>query len=290
MGQRRFTPPARSSEGGASQTAVRPRYRHPVRLAFGKRYYTLRRRISWLTAGDRWARVRPASLPVVQTSHATPLVRALVGNDDERMQRGKVTNLRLACARLDGVTLELGETFSYWRLIGATTARKGYAPGMVLSFGTVTSGVGGGLCQLSNLVYWMTLHTPLTVTERHRHSYDVFPDANRTQPFGSGATCFYNYGDLMIRNDTDRPFQLHVWLTDEELCGQWLSDAPASHVYEVYEAEHIMRQEVWGGYSRHNLLYRRVRTPEGVDLGDEYVTENHALMMYNPILPGRTDG
>lgn len=44
----------------------------------------------------------------------------------------------------------------------------------------------------------MALHTPLTVTERHRHGYDVFPDAERTIPFGSGATCFYNYGDLMI--------------------------------------------------------------------------------------------
>ena len=28
----------------------------------------------------------------------------------------------------------------------------------------------------------MTLHTPLTVTERHRHGYDVFPDSDRTQP------------------------------------------------------------------------------------------------------------
>jgi hypothetical protein len=29
---------------------------------------------------------------------------------------------------------------------------------------------------------------PLKVTERWRHTHDVFPDANRTQPFGSGAT------------------------------------------------------------------------------------------------------
>ena len=39
----------------------------------------------------------------------------------------------------------------------------------------------------------MTLHTPLQVTERYRHSYDVFPDADRKLPFGSGATCAYNY-------------------------------------------------------------------------------------------------
>ena len=30
-------------------------------------------------------------------------------------------------------------------------------------------------CQLANLIYWMTVHTPLTVVERHRHGYDVSP-------------------------------------------------------------------------------------------------------------------
>ena len=283
-----FVSPAGPPGAAESQTGVRPRRRHPVRQALGRRYYILRRKVTWLTSGSRWARVSAVSLPVVQTSHATPLLRQLK-DVDMPMQRNKVTNLRLATAKLDGVTLAPGETFSYWRLIGATTARKGYLPGMVLSHGKVTSGVGGGLCQLSNLIYWLTLHTPLTVTERHRHSYDAFPDTNRSQPFGSGATCFYNYGDLAIRNDTDRPFQLHVWLTDDELRGEWRSTEPPRQVYQVYEAQHIIRQEFWGGYSRHNLLYRHVRTPDGAQIGDEYVTENHALMMYNPMLTAGPD-
>lgn len=50
----------------------------------------------------------------------------------------------------------------------------------MLFLGRIGSDVGGGLCQLSNLIFWMTFHTPLTVTERYRHSHDVFPDANRT--------------------------------------------------------------------------------------------------------------
>lgn len=99
---------------------------------------------------------------------------------------------------------------SYWYLIGKPTAGKGYLPGMILRNGGYLAATGGGLCQLSNLIYWMTLHTPLTVVERHRHGYDVFPDANRTQPFGSGATCFYPYLDLMIRNDTQDTYQMRV--------------------------------------------------------------------------------
>jgi vancomycin resistance protein VanW len=71
---------------------------------------------------------------------------------------------------------------SYWK----ADEKKGYVDGMVLFYGSFRKGIGGGLCQLSNLLYWITLHTPLKVTERHQHSYDVFPEANRTQPFGIG--------------------------------------------------------------------------------------------------------
>ena len=75
-------------------------------------------------------------------------------------QYNKITNLRLAAARLDGVVLRPGETFSYWRLIGRPSRRKGYLDGIVLFCGTFRPGVGGGLCQMSNLIFWMTLHTP----------------------------------------------------------------------------------------------------------------------------------
>lgn len=63
------------------------------------------------------------------------------------------------------MVLRPGETFSYWRAIGKPTRRKGYWEGMILSGGTVGKGIGSGLCQLSNLIYWMTLHTELTVTD-----------------------------------------------------------------------------------------------------------------------------
>jgi vancomycin resistance protein VanW len=77
----------------------------------------------------------------------------------------------------------------------------------------------------------MTLHTPLTVVERWRHNYDVFPDADRTQPFGSGATVFFNYIDLQVRNDTNQTFYLRLWLTDTHLCGEWRSDRPILIIY-----------------------------------------------------------
>lgn len=115
------------------------------------------------------------------------------------MQENKVTNLKIACKRLNGIIIRPGEVLSYWKRIGKPTKRKGYLEGMVLKNGTFQAGTGGGLRRLSNLIFRMTLHTPLTVIERNRHGYDVFPDVNRTQPFSSGATCFYPHGDLMFR-------------------------------------------------------------------------------------------
>ena len=198
-----------------------PIHRSWLRLRLGKLYYGGRRRLLWMSPRFHWAKQRQTErLPYMLISHATPLYRHLRG-EDQGLQENKVANLRLAVARLDGIVLYPGETFSYWRLIGKPTRRKGYRDGMVLFLGRIGSDVGGGLCQLSNLIFWMTLHTPLTVVERYRHSHDVFPDTNRTQPFGSGATCAYPHRDLMIRNDTEQPFQLCVQVGKQVLKGEW---------------------------------------------------------------------
>ena len=196
-----------------------PIRRSALRLRLGGLALCWRRRLLWHTGGLRFARPRPeVECPYLRAEHATPLLRRLRG-EDMALQRSKVTNLRLAAARLDGLTLRPGETLSFWRAVGKPTRRRGYVEGMILRNGRVASGVGGGLCQMTNLLYWMTLHTPLTVTERWRHGYDVFPDSNRTQPFGSGATCFYNYMDLMVRNDTPDTWRLVLQVTDTHLEG-----------------------------------------------------------------------
>ena len=220
--------------------------------------------------------------------HSTPLLRKL--KDVEMyLQHNKIENLKIAVTKINYLTLRPGEVFSYWKLVGNPTKRKGYKKGMVLRSGTVTAGTGGGLCQLTNLIYWITIHTPLTIIERHRHGYDVFPDSNRTQPFGSGATCYYNYGDLQIKNGTNQTFQLVLEITAEDLVGLWMSDVPPQYSYEVYEKEHFFQHEYWGGYTRHNVIFRRLYDLSGELFGDEYVVENHAIMMYTPFLPENTD-
>ncbi|MBO8155543.1 MAG: VanW family protein [Bacillaceae bacterium] len=262
----------------------KPKKRSKLRSMVGMTYYRLKRYYEWAISNQTFAKKKQEDLlPYEIFQHQTPIYRKLK-DVDMWYQENKVKNLSLAVEKLNKVVIYPGVTFSYWRLIGKPTRRKGYVEGMVLYYGKFKPGVGGGLCQLSNLIYWMTLHTPLTVIERHRHSYDVFPDSRRKQPFGSGATCAYNFLDLQIKNETNEPYQLHLYLTDTHLVGEWRSAEPSLTAYKVYEKEHSITHEYWGGYMRHNTIYRKVFNMQGEQIDDEYITENHALMMYEPLL------
>ena len=54
--------------------------------------------------------------------------------------------------------------------------------------------------------------------------------------------------------------------------------------YEVYEKEHSIQPAYWGGYIRHNVIQRKVYNQQKQLIEDQYVTENHAIMMYEPLL------
>ena len=262
----------------------KPIHRSRLRRISGRLAYRCARHIHWVWRRRTYARTRSGEpLPCLCAEHETPLIRN-IRSYDLWLQQNKVVNLRLAVGRIHGIVVYPGEVFSFWRLVGNPTARKGYLPGMVLREGKIVPGIGGGLCQLSNLIYWMTLHTPLTVVERYRHSYDVFPDVERTQPFGSGATVVYNYRDLCIQNTTDQSWQLMLWITDHDLLGEWRSAMPRERSYQVYEAAHWFSRTWWGANLRHNRIARRIYGPDGNLCRDELLVENHALMLYDPYL------
>jgi vancomycin resistance protein VanW len=197
-------------------------------------------------------------------------------------QHGKVTNLRLAAARVDGLLFRPGETFSFNRVVGNCTRRKGYVEGMRLSNGAARPGVGGGICQLANLLHWMFLHAPLTVVERSEHSFDPFPDNGRVLPWGVGCSIVYNYVDLVVRNDTERTFSLHIGVGDRYLEGELRVDAHVTTSYRV-EARDEEFLEHKGRYFRRNEIWRTVIDKRTGDrLGDELVKRNCALVMYLP--------
>ncbi|MFN8194774.1 MAG: VanW family protein [Nocardioidaceae bacterium] len=262
--------------------AARPSERHPWLYPWAVRAHRLRRRLRWWTSGTRWARDRTdVDLPVRVKAHSSLLLRRL-SEREMVLQHGKVTNLQIATRRVDGLLIRPGETFSFNHVVGSCTRRKGYVEGMRLSNGDAEAGVGGGICQLANLLHWMFLHASLTVVERSEHSFDPFPDKGRVLPWGVGCSIAYNYVDLVVRNDTDSTFQLRTWVDDRHLRGLLLADRAQPSSFSV-EA----REERFFGYRgqvfRANQIWRRVIDRHtGDTVGEELVKENCALVKYHP--------
>ncbi|PID34796.1 MAG: vancomycin resistance protein [candidate division SR1 bacterium] len=173
----------------------------------------------------------------INIRHQSLLMRKL-GDCDMQLQKNKITNIQIAIKKLDGLIIHPGEVFSFWDRVGKPTYKKGYLDGILISKGKVEVGVGGGLCQLSNLLYWMFLHTQVEILERHRHSFDIFPDSGRVLPFGSGATVFYNYVDLKIKNTLNYPIQIKLRTTENHLKGQLRSDFPKTEKIHISEDVH----------------------------------------------------
>lgn len=207
------------------------------------------------------------------------VLRRRLGDADPRLQELKVQNLRRAAEELDGLSLAPGQTFSYWRQVGRPSVRRGFTTGMLISGGKATEGQGGGLCQMANLLYWMALHSPLTVTEHHHHSLDLFPDSGRVLPFGSGASVFYNYVDLQLRNDTPDTFRLGVWLDGTPLHGELRADREPRCTYRVTEENHRFYRRGGQVYRTNRLFQVQIDRRTGNTLSRRLVTHNDSRVM-----------
>ena len=221
-----------------------------------------------------------ATLPYIWKSHISTILRPLLGVDMQ-LQRNKAQNLRLAAARIDGIVLSPGETFSFWALVGRPTRQKGYLDGMVIASGRPGRGVAGGVCQLANLIHYMVLHTPMKVTELHHHSDALFPDAGRRVPFGTGTSIVYKNCDYRFQNTTPYPVQVRVWIKDGMLMGEIRSVAPLTKKYRLKEEDHHYTKEN-DGYYRNSRVYQIVSDKDGKEIQKNLILENHSKVMFDP--------
>jgi vancomycin resistance protein VanW len=112
------------------------------------------------------------------------------------------------------------------------------------------------------MLHWLALHSDLTVTERHRHSFDPFPDSERRVPFGTGATLLDGIFDLKVTNGTTVDHQFRLRFTDTHLMGELRAAERPTVRYEVVERDHrFVRQG--GEVFRDNRIVRL-----GYPLGD----------------------
>lgn len=124
----------------------------------------------------------------------------------------KKHNLRLAIAHIENLEILPQQIFSYWYLIPRPTPKNGFKKGRNLIGNKLDLDFGGGLCQLSGIIYRLVLEAGLDILERHPHSLDIYTEATRYTPIGSDATVVYGHKDLRFLNSFNFPilFQFEI--------------------------------------------------------------------------------
>ncbi|MDO4606994.1 MAG: VanW family protein [Bowdeniella nasicola] len=198
------------------------------------------------------------------------------------MQDNKAVNRGLAIPHVNRILIRPGEVFSFWKLVGPCSAKRSYQEGLIVGRAVKTrSGVGGGMCQFTNLIHWMILHSELDVIEHHHHDrIDMFPDFGRKVPFGTGTSIMYNYLGYRVKNNTDKTFQLIIYTDDEYLYGEVRASALSDYKIHIgVEDEHFVRIGVV--YRKGKVYARRIDKRTGDEVERTLIRSNHAKVLYD---------
>lgn len=206
----------------------------PIRKAQRKCFFYLK----MLLDKNHYAKTQAVEhLPFCAYSSNTSLYNSHTGFD-MKFQENKVFNLRLAAQPISGILIRPQETFSFWQLVKKADQRR-YRDGLSVEYGKLTTVKGGGLCHLSNFLFWMFLHTPLTIIERHPHRVKDFPSPDASEPDSVDATVSEGWLDLKVRNGTDLTFQLDLRFSDGCLNGRIFTDQPMPGRYEIVNRDKL---------------------------------------------------
>lgn len=229
---------------------------------------------------NHFAKRKGDSLPHLVYEHHS-LIRRTLGNVDSVLQDNKAINLALAAEKINGILIYPKETFSFWHLVGNCSKEKGYKEGLIIQKGKVQSGIGGGMCQFTNLIHWLVLHSDLNISEHHHHDgFDLFPDCDRKVPFGTGTSILYNYLDYRFTNNTDKVFQLLVWCDETHLNGELRCSEPLAIDVSIYTEDEYFSLEEDGVYRNGRVIRQVLNKQTAETIEKKVIKENHAKVMY----------
>lgn len=258
----------------------------PATYAIALKKQIITRHLKNLLGNEKFAKhLQSEPLPVVVYSSSNNMIKRGPGIDPQ-LQLNKADNIRLACSRMNGLIINPGETFSFWKLVGKTSIKNGFAPGRVIVNGKLVAGVGGGLCNLANTINLLVMHSPLTITELHHHSDALAPDPNgKRVPYSAGTSVNYNFVDYRFRNDTGQPVQLCAWCDNDDLHTELRTTQEFPTTYRLVEEGHHFHKEENGNYYRISKIYRETLDRATREIVSRQLQwDNHSKVMFDPSL------
>ncbi len=197
-------------------------------------------------------------------------------------QINKVDNLKIISKTMDSILIRPGETFSFCYLAKYAKKYGKYKDGLVLVNNKIVPQKGGGICHLSNLLYYLFLMTPLTIVERHGHKIKSFPNPDKDSLEGVDATINSGWLDLKVRNDTNNIYQIVITFDDYYMYGKILSNHEPKTIHTITNEDfkYIKKNEkIYESISVIKMIQDREtkKLIEKIKLYDEVVEVNYPL-------------
>lgn len=199
---------------------------------------------------------------------------------DMKYQENKVFNLKLAASGLNGLMIRPGETFSFWQAIRGADWEEPYRDGLVVLNGELTTAPGGGLCQISNLLLWLFLHTPMTILERHGHKSREFPVPDDGTPLGVDAAISEGWLDLKVKNESTSPYQIFIDFDEQHMSGRIVTDDDRGKKYEVVNEGLKYYQSRGKIYEETEVVRRTICAATGECVDMEWLYNNRSEIGY----------
>ena len=124
----------------------------------------------------------------------------------------RIHNVQLVAHLVDDKLIEPDATFSFNGTTGDRNAAKGFLEAPVIVNGEVTTGLGGGVCQVSTTVFNAAFDAGLKITDRTNHALYI-----SHYPQGRDATVDYPSTDLKFVNDTGHWLLLRTFVGSSSL-------------------------------------------------------------------------
>lgn len=113
------------------------------------------------------------------------------------------TNIKLAAKKVNGTVILPGEKFSFNTIVGSRTIEAGFKEGTAYVGGKVVPDVGGGVCQVSSIIYNTALLANMQIVERSNHMFTTgYVAASRD------ATVYYGSLDFVFKNSRKYPIKM----------------------------------------------------------------------------------
>lgn len=137
----------------------------------------------------------------------------------------RIHNVQLVSHLIDDTLIAPGATFSFNGTTGDRNASKGFLEAPVIINGELTTGLGGGVCQVSTTVFNAAYEAGLNITARTNHALYI-----SHYPQGRDATVDYPDVDLKFVNDTKAWLLLRTFVSSYSLTVSLYGTSPHRRV------------------------------------------------------------